>query len=210
MWGSYPPVYRYLSLRQGDCCRLAPSTEMLAGEQQMKNLWFVLALTAATTLYSLADATERGAASLPFNVHDLVMLDRVGDPQLSPDGRHAAFGVRSTDYAANKGVNAVYLLDLGSGNAPVKLLDGGSAARWSADGKSLFYMAPAGCVNHLWRVDLTPGKHGMVSAKPVQVSHSALDLGGFALSPDGNRVAMTYEVYPDCADLACTKERMVG
>ena len=38
----------------------------------------------------------------PFNVRDLVMMDRVSDPQLSPDGRYAAFTVRRTDYAANR------------------------------------------------------------------------------------------------------------
>ena len=59
----------------------------------------------------------------PFNVRDLVMMDRVSDPQLSPDGRYAAFGVRSTDYAANKGVNAVYVLDLVQGGQPVKVQD---------------------------------------------------------------------------------------
>ncbi len=60
------------------------------------------------------------------------MLDRVGDPPLSPDGRLAAFGLRSADYAANKGVNAVYVLDLHGGAAPVKVASGGSSARWPA------------------------------------------------------------------------------
>src|SRR5690348_4203370 len=32
----------------------------------------------------------------PFNVRDLVMMDRVSDPQLSPDGRYAAYSLRST------------------------------------------------------------------------------------------------------------------
>jgi hypothetical protein len=58
-----------------------------------------------------------------FGVNDLVMLDRVSDPQLSSDGRYAAFSVRSTDYAANKGVNAIYVKDLDtSGSVPVKIV----------------------------------------------------------------------------------------
>ena len=145
----------------------------------------------------------------PFNVRDLVMMDRVGDPQLSPDGRYAAFGLRRTDYAANKGVNAVYVQDL-HGGAPVKVADGGSGARWSADGRSLYYLAPADGVAQLWRVDLDLGKHTLAPHAPVQVSHGAIDLGGFVLSPDGRRVALSYEVYPDCADLSCTKERVAG
>jgi dipeptidyl aminopeptidase/acylaminoacyl peptidase len=44
----------------------------------------------------------------------------------------------------------------------------------------------------------------------VQVSHGSLDLGGYKLSPDGKSVLLSYEVYTDCADLACTKERIDG
>ena len=90
------------------------------------------------------------------------MMERVSDPQLSPDGRHAAFSVRSTDYAANKGVNAIYVLDLErKGAQPVKVVEKGSSARWSADGKSLYFVAPAKDVAQLWRVDLgaNPSSH---------------------------------------------------
>ena len=59
----------------------------------------------------------------PFNVRDLVMMDRVSDPQLSPDGRYAAFTVRRTDYAANRGITAIYVLDLSGTGAPVQVVD---------------------------------------------------------------------------------------
>src|SRR4051794_8310678 len=66
----------------------------------------------------------------PFGVHDLVMLERVSDAQISPDGRLAAFSVRHTEYAKNKGVTAVYVLDLHHG-APVKVAAEGSSPRWA-------------------------------------------------------------------------------
>ena len=149
----------------------------------------------------------------PFNVRDLVMMERVSDPQLSPDGRYAAFGVRSTDYAANKGINALYVLDLARGGTPVKVADKGSSARWAPDGHSLYYVAAAGGVAQLWRLDLGVGSAGLDLAghhAPVQVSHAPVDLGGYKLSPDGKSVLLSYEVYGDCADLACTKERIDG
>ena len=146
-----------------------------------------------------------------FNVRDLVMMDRVGDPQLSPDGRYAAFGVRSTDYAANKGVNAVYVLDLATSDSqPVKVVEKGGSARWSADGQSLYFVAPADGVAQLWRLDLG-GNGGLNLAKhaaPAQVSHAPLDLGDYKLSPDGKQVLLSYDVFTDCATLACTSQRL--
>jgi len=150
----------------------------------------------------------------PFNIRDLVMMDRVSDPQLSPDGRYAAFSVRSTDYAANKGVNAIYVLDLAdrskAAGKPVKVLDRASSARWSADGRRLYYLAPANGVDQLWRLDL--GGAGAVDltehASGIQVSHTPLDINDYKLSPDDTRVLLSYEVFTDCTTLACTKARL--
>ena len=146
----------------------------------------------------------------PFNVRDLVMMQRVSDPQLSPDGRYAAFGVRSTDYAANKGVNAIEVLDLSRGGEPVTVVaKGASAPRWAPDGKSLYYVAPADGVAQLWRLDFAAGKGGLDlagHAAPVQVSHGVLDIQDYKLSPDGKSVLLSYAVFTDCGTLACTKQ----
>jgi dipeptidyl aminopeptidase/acylaminoacyl peptidase len=181
----------------------------------MKPLIAALLLALVTVPVLAADGVDttfaRAQGAHAFNVRDLVMMDRVSDPQLSPDGRHVAFGVRSTDYAANKGVNAVYVLDLSaSGGTPVKVVDRGSSARWSANGHSLYFVAPAKGVAQLWRVDLGD-KAGLKLTKPavaVQVSHAGLDLGSYKLSPDGKRVLLAYEVFTDCATLACTRQRV--
>ena len=98
----------------------------------------------------------------PFNVRDLVMMQRVSDPQLSQDGRYAAFGVRSTDYAANKGVNAIAVLDLSHDGRPVTVAaKGASSPRWAPDGKSVYYVAPADGVAQLWRLDFAAGEGGL-------------------------------------------------
>jgi dipeptidyl aminopeptidase/acylaminoacyl peptidase len=177
----------------------------------MKRLFVLLALAFAAC--SAAATEVENHTPHPFNVRDLVMMDRVGDPQLSPDGRYAAFGVRSTDYSANKGVSAIYVLDLERGGAPVKVVDKGGSARWSADGHSLYYVAAADGVAQLWRRDLAVRQGALDLASPapaIQVSHAPLDLGGYKLSPDGRSVLLSYEVFTDCADLACTRERIDG
>ena len=184
----------------------------------MKSL-FVALLLALPALSMAASASPPGTpvedhSPHPFGINDLVMLDRVGDPQLSPDGRYAAFTVRSTDYAANKGITAIYMQDLAvSGSKPIKLVAQGSSPRWSPDGRDLYYLAQAGDVAQLWCVDFPAGKHGSELAAamaPVQVSHGQLDIDAYKLSPDGKSVLLSYAVFTDCNDLACTKERLDG
>ena len=171
----------------------------------MKPLFVALALALAST--STVAVEVESHAPHPFGIRDLVMMDRVGDPQLSPDGRYALYTLRTTDYAANKGVTAIYLLDLGKGGQPVKLVDKASTPRWSPQGDAFYYTAAKDGISQLWR-------HGFANGKAVdsaiQVTHVALDVDGYKISPDGKKALLSYEVYTDCADLACTKERIDG
>ena len=65
----------------------------------------MLRLAAALAgLLAVSTATAR-----PFDVRDLVMLDRISDPRVSPDGKSVVFQVRETDFDANKGVNGLWL-----------------------------------------------------------------------------------------------------
>jgi dipeptidyl aminopeptidase/acylaminoacyl peptidase len=171
----------------------------------MKPLFVALALALASTS-AVAAEVESHTPHL-FGIRDLVMMDRVGDPQLSPDGRYALYTVRSTDYAANKGVTAIYLLDLGKGGQPVKLVDKASTPRWAPQGDAFYYTAAKDGVSQLWRRGFANGK-AVDSA--TQVTHVALDVDGYKISPDGKKALLSYEVYTDCADLACTKERLDG
>ena len=177
----------------------------------------LLALTVVPTFVANASVGTRieSHSPHPFDISDLVMMDRVGDPQLSSDGRYAAYSLRSTDYAANKGVNALYVSDLNAaGGEPIKVeARNASAPRWSADGRSLYYLAPADGVAQLWRIDFAAGKHGLdlgALPQPVQVTHGLIDIDAYKLSPDGKSVLISYAVFTDCQDLACTHERLDG
>jgi hypothetical protein len=99
----------------------------------MKSLYaaWLLAWTAGSVI--AADATPatlvESHSPHAFDISDLVMMDRVSDPQLSVDGRYAAFSVRSTDYAANKGVNAIYVQALdAAGEQPLKVVPKGTSS----------------------------------------------------------------------------------
>ncbi|GAB3793461.1 prolyl oligopeptidase family serine peptidase [Dyella agri] len=187
----------------------------------MRNALTIALLLALATSPVLAADTDTVApvdtaitldhAPHPFNVRDLVMMQRVSDPQLSPDGRHAAFSVRSTDYAANKGVNAIYIQDLDGGEPRSVVNMAANTPRWSPDGRSLYFLAPVNGVVQLWRRSvgdlLAAGGHRPpTSLAPVQVSHGVLDVQAYKLSPDGKSVLLSYAVFTDCDTLACTKQ----
>ncbi len=137
---------------------------------------------------------------------DLAMLERVSDPRLSPDGRYLAYSVRTTDWEANKGVNAIWLIDLQGRRVPRRLTasDGGAVApRWSANGRWLYFLSSRSKSSQVWRTDI-------VGRTAVQVTDLRLDVGAFRLSPDGTRMAVSVGVFPDCGgdEIVCTRKRL--
>lgn len=145
------------------------------------------------------------AAPRGFDANDLVMLDRVSDPRVSPDGNRVAFTLRETDREANKGVSGIFVLNLKQQDAlPVRMTSKGQnsvSPRWSASGEALFFLSSRSGSMQLWRLDMSGGEARQVSDYP-------LDISGFKLSPAGDTVALTMDVFPDCADLACSKSRL--
>ena len=165
----------------------------------MKSLAAVLALAA------LPAFAAEGAH--PFDARDLVMMDRVSDPSLSPDGKLVAFQVRETDYEGNKGTNGIWIVPAGGGKV-VRLTDksqNAASPRWSPDG-SVYFIAPKDDVAQLWRVATSDGAAEMATSLP-------LDVNNFRFSPDGKRVLLSIDVFTDCADdsagsIACTKRKL--
>jgi dipeptidyl aminopeptidase/acylaminoacyl peptidase len=144
------------------------------------------------------------ALAAPLTVEDLVMLKRIGDPQVSADARYVAFVQRDTDMDANRGVNTVWLLALsGSAAQPQRVLDAkgnDSSPRWSPDGHTLYFLSNRSGSSQVWSMTLGSGQAQRVTDYP-------LDIGSFKVSPRGDALALTLDVFPDCADLACTRAR---
>jgi len=152
----------------------------------------------------LAALSPLVAGARAFTAQDLVMLDRVSDPQLSPDGQVLVYTVRETDWAANRGRTSLWRLALATpGAQPERLTASGSNAsspRWSADGKSLYFLSDRGGTTQVWRLGNGPGEAQPATKLPLEVQ-------SFAVAPDGRRLAVALLVYLDCADLACTQKR---
>ena len=94
-------------------------------------------------LASLLAGPAAAADTHPFSVHDMLAMDRISDPRVSPDGLTVAFTVRVTDLEADKGRNDLWIAPTGGGGA--RRLTSHEAddtqARWAPDGKSLFFVS---------------------------------------------------------------------
>jgi len=81
-------------------------------------------------------------------------MRRLGSPSVAPDGRLAAYQVRETDLAANKGITRLWLLDLSrKGAVPVRVAGPAAAnqhdARFSADGRWLYFFSNTSGIDQL-------------------------------------------------------------
>ena len=180
-----------------------PWTARIAASGALLALFMARAILAASSPVP-PPATPDGPMK-PFTAQALVRLERISDPRLSPDGTRLAYQLRETDYAANKGVSSLWLRPLdGPPTSPRRLTAAGaegSAPRWSADGRSLYFLSKRSGSTQVWRLDLAGGE-----AQPV--TRAPLDIGSYMLSPDGRRLLVSMEVYPDCDTLPCTRRRL--
>jgi dipeptidyl aminopeptidase/acylaminoacyl peptidase len=151
-----------------------------------------------------APRTAPAEPTLPFSIQDMVRMERISEVAVAADGKRVVYTQRSTDMEANKGRTSLWLLNTGKrGSTPVRLTEGGfnaNAAEWSKDDNYIYFLSNRSGSNQVWRV--SPG------GDATQVTDLPLDVGSFRVSPKGDRILVSLEVFLDCADLVCTKKRL--
>ena len=141
----------------------------------------------------------------PFSIHDMLAMQRISDPQVSPDGQSVAYTLRTTDLEANRGRTDIYMMLAQAGEAGPYRLTTHEAAdyspRWAADGRSLYFMSTRSGSSQVWRLPLSLGE-------AVQVTDLPLDVTSFAVSPDGTQLVVSMDVFTDCNTIQCTVDRL--
>jgi len=158
-------------------------------------------LPLALFLASPALAQARG-----LDVRDLVKLDRVSSPLLSPDGDVVVFAQRSVDPDL-KASTALYARNLLTRDAspPKRITPEGwnvNSPTFSNDGRILYFLSAKGGSQQLYAMPAAGGE-------PRQLTGFALDVDTYQLSPDGTRLAFSAATFAECgADLACTRRKL--
>jgi acylaminoacyl-peptidase len=159
-------------------------------------------LLALAGAFALSLTSAAAADARPFTARDLAMLDRVSAPRISADGRHVAYNLRTTDWAGNRGLNSLLVVPAAGGEPLTVTRDEAApaSARWSADGRWLWFLSSRSGSRQLWRIRADGAERRQMTALP-------LDIGSFQLSRDGRLAILSIDVHPDCPTLACSKAR---
>ena len=112
----------------------------------------------------------------PFSVQDLVAMQRISDPSVAPDGARVTFTVRTTDLDANRGRTDVWLaaVDGGWTKRLTSHPETDFGARWSHDGKTLYFLSTRSGSSQVWKIAADGGEAQPVTSLPLDVENLAV------------------------------------
>ncbi len=146
-----------------------------------------------------APAQEQAKHAITFS--DLIRMHRVGEAQVSPDGKWVAYTVSTPDLDANRNASNIWIVAARGGES-LQLTQNGhdTSPVWSPDGKTIAFLSSRSGQSQVYLLSMDGGE-----ARPLTHLSTGADIVKW--SPDGKMIAFTSGVYPDCQDDACNSAR---
>ncbi len=148
--------------------------------------FYVLVLFFIFVLYGVSLSAQEQTKKRSIEIDDLFKLKRVGEPEISPDGKWVAYTVASTDLKKDKSETRIWIVPALGGDALPMTGEGYSASRpqWSPDGKYLSFLAARNeGKTQVWVLDRRGGEAQQLTDIPQGVS-------GYEWSPDGKKILL--------------------
>ncbi len=163
----------------------------------------IISTSTLLSLFSLLISFNAIADKKPFTAEDLVQLQRISSPQISPDDKSVVYVLRSTDMDANKGTTDLWLTNIQTRTATqlTKNKAADHSPKWSHDGRHIYFLSFRSGSSQVWSIDRK--RHN----KKKQITHFSIDVNSFKLSPDSSSILFSANVYPECKDFDCTADK---
>lgn len=155
----------------------------------MKDRLFAITFLVAGACQLLAHQAAGPVARRALTFEDLIALDAVSDPQISPDGTWVAFVVTDYSLEDNRGNSDIWIVPPAGGQAR-RLTQSPSSdnqPRWSPDSRKLAFVSGRGGSPQVHIMDLAGGE-------ARKISDIATGVANLVWSPDGKWMAFATDL----------------
>ncbi len=158
-------------------------------------------LLSALSLGAQNSAPEAGSSGpkRPITFEDMQKMRRLGDLDVSRNGKWVLFTATDVDLAKNTRTPHLWIVPV-SGGQEQPLTDssaGESRGRFSPDGKQIAFLTDRGQGQQIFLADFDPAAGTM--GEPRQLTHISTEADNVTWSPDGKHLLFTSSVYPECS-----------
>ncbi len=159
--------------------------------------FLLLSLSVAVGLEAQAKRPESLRA---MTFEDMMQMRRLGDTDVSPDGKWLVYSVTDVDLAKNTKTATLWIQAIEGGQskrlAGTEPGDGG--ARFSHDGKQILFLSSRSGKQQIYVSAFDPERGNIHPDDHRQLTTIATEADNARWSPDGKSIVFTSSVYPDC------------